>query len=322
VLQSLRLDENLMALLLGEAHHLVLDGGAVARTGGVDLSGVHRRAVEVRADQVVGKAAGVGEPAEDLRLLEPVGEDGERARTLVARSFLQLREVDGGAVDARGRTGLQAAEVQAESPERIGERLRGRLAETAAGGLLLAGVHQRPEEGAGGDDDRLRLESRSVAEHRPSNRASLDDQRLDRALDEVEVRLRRENVLHGRGVQIAVTLRARALHGRTLGAVEDLELNPRAIRGLSHQPAEGVDLLDQVSLGQTTDRRVARHTTDGIAEHRDHGDAGTAAGADARRLSSGVSAADDQDVPRAHMFHVEHHAWSASSHRVSFADHA
>ena len=59
-----------MALLVGEADDLVLDRRAVARAGGLDLPGVHRRAVEVGADQVVDRLVGVGDLAVHLRLLE------------------------------------------------------------------------------------------------------------------------------------------------------------------------------------------------------------------------------------------------------------
>jgi hypothetical protein len=152
-------------------------------------------------------------------------------------------------------------------------------------------VHQRAEESAGGDDDRARGEARAVAE---------DDGAVaeggDGAFDDGEVRLRGKDRLHGGGVEVAVALRARPLHRRTLGAVEDLELDAGAVGRLPHQPAQRVDLLDQVSLGQATDGRVARHAADRFAQHRHHGHTGAAAGANPRRLRAGVPAADDEDV--------------------------
>ena len=130
----------------------------------------------------------------------------------------------------------------------------------------------------------------------------------------VEVRLGGEDVLDGGGVEIAVALRARSLDGRTLGAIEDLELDAGAIGRLAHQAAERVDLLDEVSLGQTADGGVARHPADGVAQHRDHGHAGAAARADARRFSAGVAAADDDDV-ELRVMHVPrgtgHFRWSS-----------
>ena len=49
VVEAFGLEEDLVPLALGEAHHLVLDGRAVARADALDLAGVHRRAGEVRA---------------------------------------------------------------------------------------------------------------------------------------------------------------------------------------------------------------------------------------------------------------------------------
>src|SRR5438067_5020475 len=137
--QALRLDEDLMALLLCETHHLVFDRWAVARTGGVNLAGVHRRAMEIGADQFVRDLAGVGQMAKHLRQRKRVGEDRKRARLGVARRFLEFREVDRGAIDARGRAGLEATEFESEVAERVGERLGRWFTETATDRLHLAG---------------------------------------------------------------------------------------------------------------------------------------------------------------------------------------
>ena len=180
-----------MPLLLREAHHLVFDRRAVARAGGVDLAGVHRRAMEIGADQLVRDLAGVGQMAEHLRQRERVGEDRERTRLGVARRFLELREIDGGAIDARRRSGLEAAEFQAEVAQRIGERLRRRLAEAAADGLHFAGVHQGAKERSGGDDDGARVEARSVLEHDAADRLAVVNERRRGAFDDGDVRLSR-----------------------------------------------------------------------------------------------------------------------------------
>ena len=114
VLEPLRLDEDLVALFLGEADDFVLDRWAVARAGGLDLAGVHRGAVEVRADQLVGFRTRVCEVAEHLREREAVRQNRERAGLFVARRLLQPAEVDARLVDARRSPGLEAAELQAE----------------------------------------------------------------------------------------------------------------------------------------------------------------------------------------------------------------
>src|SRR5205085_8028357 len=53
-LQPLGLEENLVRSLARETVDLVLDRGAIARTHALDHAREHRRAVETRADDVVG----------------------------------------------------------------------------------------------------------------------------------------------------------------------------------------------------------------------------------------------------------------------------
>ena len=67
VVETFRLEEDLMPLALLEAHHLVFDGRAIARADALDVAGVHRRAGEVRGDDGVGRFRGVGDVAGDLR---------------------------------------------------------------------------------------------------------------------------------------------------------------------------------------------------------------------------------------------------------------
>ena len=58
VVEALGLEEDLVRCAVGEAHHLVLDRGAVARTDALDLAGIHGRAMEVGADDGVGGLGG------------------------------------------------------------------------------------------------------------------------------------------------------------------------------------------------------------------------------------------------------------------------
>ena len=108
-----------MALLVGEAHDLILDGGAVARPGAVDGAGVHRRAVQVPPDDLVGFGRGVGEVTELFVFKLPIGQEGERHDRLIARLRLHFAKVDGAAVEARGRPGFETAQRKAQVAEGI-----------------------------------------------------------------------------------------------------------------------------------------------------------------------------------------------------------
>ena len=55
VVETLRLEEDLVAAALLEADDLVFDRGAIARADALDGAGVHRRAVEIGGDDGVGR---------------------------------------------------------------------------------------------------------------------------------------------------------------------------------------------------------------------------------------------------------------------------
>src|SRR5690606_19020841 len=86
--QPFRLEEHLVAVLVGEAVDLVLDGRAVARPDPLDDARVHGRAVQVGGDDLVGARIGVGDPAADLaRVLLGTAQVGHDRYGRVARLF-------------------------------------------------------------------------------------------------------------------------------------------------------------------------------------------------------------------------------------------
>ena len=117
-----------MAVLVGEAHDLVLDRRAVARPAALDLARVHRRPVQVGADQLVDRLVGVGDVAIELRLRDALGREAERPRLGVAGLRLALVEVDGAAVEPAGRAGLEAGQLEAAAGQAVAERLGGLIA--------------------------------------------------------------------------------------------------------------------------------------------------------------------------------------------------
>ena len=78
----------------------------------------------------------------------------------------------------------------------------------------------------------------------------------------VDVRLALERAPHPGAVAALVRLRARRPHRRTAAPVQQLELDAGGVDRASHQPAERVDLADQMALRRAADRRVARHVRD------------------------------------------------------------
>src|SRR4051812_46940516 len=73
VIKAFRLKKDLMAVAVAKADDLVLDRGAIARTGALDLPGIHRRAMDIGPYQIVGGRRGPGNPALDLRVSDALG---------------------------------------------------------------------------------------------------------------------------------------------------------------------------------------------------------------------------------------------------------
>ena len=84
----------------------------------------------------------------------------------VAGLHLKLRPVDGAAVEARRRAGLQAASAKAELLQRFAEQNGGGFAGASRRILLFAAMDQPVEESSGGDDDGLGADGAAVAKAR------------------------------------------------------------------------------------------------------------------------------------------------------------
>src|ERR1700694_120798 len=107
-------------------------------------------------------------------------------------------------------------------------------------------MHECAQKCTGRNDDLGSAELRAVLERDAADPASGNEESRDRALDDGDVGLGSEDRLHGSGVQILIALRSRSLHGGTLRAIEDFELDAGAISRLPHESAEGVDLPHEV----------------------------------------------------------------------------
>ena len=170
-------------------------------------------------------------------------------------------------------------------------------------------MHERLEERAGRQHDGLRpverVAARLHADHaadasRPSwpsgcSQSSISN-RFDDFLPQRQVGLRLDAVLHRELVELLVRLGPRRVHGRALGAVEHAELNAAGVDDLAHFAAQGVDLADDLPLGDAADGRVAAHLGDGVGIHGQEGGAQPHPGRGQGRLDAGVAGADDDDI--------------------------
>ena len=101
--QALGLEKDLMARLAGEPVNLVFNRRAIARADAFDHSRVHRRAIQVGADDIVCPLVGVRNPTRHLprMLLRRSEKRKHRRRIVLAQLLFARRKIDRAAVDAR-----------------------------------------------------------------------------------------------------------------------------------------------------------------------------------------------------------------------------
>ncbi|MNS59720.1 hypothetical protein D3C72_926850 [compost metagenome] len=285
-----------MAGLVGEADHLVLDRGAVARPAPRQPAAIDGALAQVLGDDAVGFLGRMSDAAGDLRHLDAVGQEAERHRFLVRRLHLQPIPGDGAAVQTRGRAGLQTPHHQAGAIEVGGQARRRRLAETTGSDALLAAMDDAVEEGAGRQDHGAGAKLSPLARRHPDDALAVQDQGLGRAGHQGQIRRLGQFGLHGLAVETTVDLAARAAHGGALGAVQQAELDARDIGQTAHDAVQSVDLAHQMALAQAADGRVAAHLANGLELLRQQQGAGARARRRGRSFAAGVTAADDDDV--------------------------
>ena len=334
-------EEHVVAGPVGEAHDLVFDAGAVARARGVDLAVVHRRPVQVVADQRVAGFVGVGDPAADLLRHgegRGVGEVAEGRGGLVAGLHLQALKVQAFGGQPRRGAGFQAAQIQAQLFEGGADAHRRALADAPTLGLAFTFVHERPHEGAGGQHHRVGAEVEGFAHridgpelaaavrgapavvgavgptHADAHAAALaGEEFFHRACDHLQVGPGGQQALHLGGVGVLVALAARPVNGRALALIQHAELDARGIGHAAHDAAQGVDLADDLPLGQPADGRVAAHGPGFGGVHGDQGHPsrpcaaacfGQQVGRGPGRLGPRVAAADHHHVVRRRFAHA------------------
>ena len=151
------------------------------------------------------------------------------------------------------------------------------------------------QERAGGQHHRPCPEFAAVGQAYAGH-AARNEKIVHLAGDDREVGHRFDRRLHGRGIELAVGLGARAAHRRPLAAVEHAELDAAGVRHPAHEAVEGVDLAHEMALPEPADRRIARHGADGRGPLRDHGGARAHPRGGRSGFAAGMAAADNDHV--------------------------
>lgn len=285
-----------MPRLVGEAHHLVFDGGAVPRAHAVDFPGKHGGPGEVCPDDVVGGFVRVGEPAVPLVPVRVVVHEGEGMVVRVAFFHLHVVGMEGAHVHAARRAGLEPEELDAVLPEVVRQdEARAHAAGAAAVDGLAdddLAVQVRPR----GEDDRRRAVFFAELGHDARGASVLHEDVRHHELFQVEIVRIFHAALHPPVVGVFVRLGAERVHRGALAAVQHAHLDGRGVRGDAHDAAERVDLPHEMALARAADGGVAGHHGHIVQRNRGKERLRSEFRRGERRLASRVPRADDDHV--------------------------
>src|SRR5665213_2676938 len=108
-------------------------------------------------------------------------------------------------------------------------------------------MNEPTQERARRQYDRLAGNPSPVEQHGANNIAALDDEIVNFALDDVEVRLRRDRGLHRLPIELAIHLSAGSPHGGPLASIEDAKLDAGCVGDAPHQAIQRIDLAHQMA---------------------------------------------------------------------------
>src|SRR5690606_28801235 len=203
---------------------------------------------------------GLRDPAGKLlRMPGCIAEEGEHRYRIIPRLLQHHRVIDGAAIDARRCTGFQPAGRQSDLAQSGRQRTRWWVAGAAGLVVVEADMHQTTEERTGGQHHGFRFEPQAELRHDTGGAVALEQDVIDRLLEQPEIGLILQTSADGRLVQHAVGLRTRGPYRRSFAGIEDAELDTAFVRGRRHGATQRVDLLDQMSLADATDGWITGH---------------------------------------------------------------
>jgi len=263
--QAFRLDKNLVGRLVREASDLVLDRRAVTRTNPFDHPGVHGAAIQVVADHIVGTLVGMGDVAGHLAwVLAGIADKREDRARIIAVLRLHHGEIDAAGVDPWRRPGFETIDAQRHLAQPLSQGDRGRIPGAAALVVFHPDVDQAVQEGPDRKHDGLATDADPALGDDTGNTIPVHDQIITGLLEDLQVGIVLQHLANNGFVEQSIRLSTGGSYRWPLGGVEGTELDPGKICGSRHDPTEGVNFLDQVSLADPADRRITGHVSQRI----------------------------------------------------------
>ena len=285
-----------MAGLVGKADDLGLDAGAVARSDTGDGAVKQGTAGEVLPDDLVGQFVGVGQIAHGPVFRRPVGGEGEGLRLVVARLQLHFGKIDAPGVDAGRRTGLEAAQLQSQSPEIFRQLQSGAHTVRAGGNGAVARDDAAVQIGPRRDDAGADTVDRAQLGDDTADGAVFCQNLGDGGLLQVQIGFPLQKMLHMLLVAPAVGLGPERVDGGTLAPVEHPVLDAAGVGGLCHFAAQSVQFPDQMALAGAADGGIAGHIAHRVEIDGEYDGAKAQPGSGETGLNAGVTGADHSNV--------------------------
>ncbi|CCJ83103.1 hypothetical protein BN134_3876 [Cronobacter dublinensis 1210] len=218
--EPFRLKEDLVRVAIGEAHHFIFDRRAVARPDPLDNACVHRAAIEVIADHVMGFFVGVRDVARHLaRMLTRRPHERKDRHWVVAMLLIEHAEIDSARIDTRRRPGFQATDAQRQFTQSTRQRYGRRIACTAAAVVIKPDMNFAVEESTDRQHHCFGAEFKAHLRDGAHDAIVFHDQVIHGLLEDHQVRLIFQRGTHGLFVQHAIRLSAGSAHGRAFAGV-------------------------------------------------------------------------------------------------------
>ena len=263
------LHEQRVAVLAGEAHHLILDGWAVARADTLDHAAVQRAALDVVQNDLVGLRVRVGDPAFHLVVHGCIGQkaEGLQFAVRVAGLAFQLGKINAAAVHPGRGAGLKPAQRQTGGFQAVGQGVGGVHAVRAGGIPCIAHKNFAAEVRTGGKHHALGGVFAVQLGDNALHMTVFHFQRHYLSLMDGQTRGLFQRVLHVFVVAAAVGLHPQCVHGGAFALVQHPALQVGGICRQTHHAAQRVHLPHQRALGSATNAGVAGHIADGVQTH-------------------------------------------------------
>ena len=192
-------------------------------------------------------------------MLLPAPEEGKDRHWFIAGLIGHPGEIERSRIEPGRRARLEPSDPKTQIPQ-PGRKLVGRrVAHATAPVILHAHVDTTSQESTHCQNHAWRAKVQADLRPHPGHAVTLHHEIGNRLLKDAQIGLIFQGRTDDRAIQGPIRLGAGSAHRRTLAGVESSKMDAGQVGGSRHQAAQRVDFLDQMSLANAANRRVATH---------------------------------------------------------------